>query len=104
MLINPECGNWSSLCVETSELNIIPIGNGKLQVEVGGRLQKTDFMIEGLKRFRNEPSNYSQKIDCKEVEIVPFEGQEFLSIDNEEFDMKRIKINCLKDKVFFFSP
>jgi len=105
-LVNPSCGEWNSLCIETTELNIKPCGDGKLKVEVGNRMNKTDFMIEGLKRYRNEKPNISQTIDCTEIEIIPENphNNEFLSIDNEEFDMKHIRIKCLKKKVYFFSP
>jgi hypothetical protein len=102
-IVNPNCGSWDTLCVETSEVNVKPCGNGKLQIQVGQRLTKTDFMIEGLKRYRKEPCNFSQTVDCKEIEIIPVEGQESLSVDNEEFDMKRIRVKCLKNKVYFFT-
>lgn len=90
--------------METSEFNVRPNGNGRLQIQLSKNLEKTDFMIEGLKRHRNEEGNYSQLIECQELEIFPIEGQEFMSIDNEEFEMKPIKVKCLKEKVYFFVP
>jgi hypothetical protein len=102
--VNPQCGNWTSFCVDTSEFNIRVCGDGILKIEVNKKLDRTDFMIEGLKRLRNEDRNYSQTIECQEAEIIPIDGQTFMSIDNEEFEMKSIKLKCLKNKVYFFVP
>lgn len=102
--VNPECGTWESFCVDTSELNVKVAGNGRLQIQVNKKLDKTDFMIEGLKRRKNASANYAQVIDCQEIEIFPIDGHKYMSIDNEEFEMKPIKVKCLKEKVYFFVP
>ncbi|CAL8113166.1 unnamed protein product [Orchesella dallaii] len=103
---NPDCGVEKSICLESSELNVVVEGGGKLKVEIGGRLQRTDFMIEGLRRLRGESPNHKITLECKEVEICPIEGAgpEFFSVDNEEFEVKRVKLKALKDRVYFFVP
>jgi len=98
------CEKWSEICLDTSEFNVRPLGNGKMRIEINRKLGKTDFMIEGLKRHRKEEPNYSHKIECQELEIIPHDGHEYLDIDSEEFEVKRIRIKCLKEKVQFFSP
>ncbi|ODM95182.1 Acylglycerol kinase, mitochondrial [Orchesella cincta] len=102
---NPDCGVQKSICIESSELNVMVAGGGKLKVEIGGRLGRTDFMIEGLRRHRGESPNYKMTLECKEIEICPVEGgPEYFSIDNEEFEVKRVKLKAIKDRVYFFVP
>lgn len=101
-IINPECGVEKSICVDSSELNIRVTSGGILKVEIGRKLERTDFMIEGLKRLRGESSSYSNVLECKEIELCPVEGPEFLSIDNEEFEVKKVKLTAIKERINFF--
>lgn len=101
---NPECGVAKSLCINSSELNVQVNGDGKLLVEIGGRLGRTDFMIEGLKRLKGESPKYNQVLECREIELSPVEAPEFLSVDNEEFEVKKIKLKVIKDRINVFVP
>jgi len=101
-MVNPECGVQKSICVDTSELNILVNGGGKLRVEIGRRLERTDFMIEGLNRLKGESPNYNMVLDCQEVEICPVQSPEFFTIDSEEFEVKRVKLKVIKDRINLF--
>lgn len=99
--VNPECGVMQSICVDSSELNI-RVEGGKLKVEIGKRVERTDFMIEGLKRSKGNSSTFNKVLECNEVELCPVQCPEFFTIDNEEFEVKKVKLKVLKGRVNMF--
>jgi len=103
---NPECGVWSSFCVDTYELNVRSKGDGMLQLEIGGNLNgTTDFIQEGLRRLKGGSPNVASVYHCSQVEIIPLDSSdEYCSIDNEEFELKLLQVKALKNQVYFFQP
>lgn len=100
---NPECGVWTSLCVDTSEFNVSAMPDGYLKLDVGAPLTFTEFVQEGLRRCNGKSANIRESFKCNEIEIKPIETPEFCSIDSEEFEMQEIKITILRNKVYFFT-
>jgi len=101
---NPDCGTWSSMCVDTLEFNVKPKGDGCLEVEVGVDNGRTEFIGEGMRRLDGQPPILSNTFECSQLEIIPLSTPEFCSIDYEEFEVKPMRISVLRDKVYFFAP
>jgi acylglycerol kinase len=104
LIVNDDCGIWTSICVETPEFNIQPQEDGTLAMEIGKKLNTTDFIRQGLKLISNSKDTIDKKISFNEAEIIPVEAPEYCSIDGEEFEVRPFYIRVLKNKLFFFSP
>lgn len=102
--VNENCGQWSSICVETPEFNIRPKEDGSLMMEIGRRLGTIDFLLQGFKMISDTKDTIDNVIEFEEAEIIPVEAPEFCSIDGEEFEVKPMHIRLLKKKVLFFTP
>ena len=101
--INPKCGVWESICVDSSELNILAKGNGKLEIQIGHNLGRQEFIKEGFRRRFDKQYEFSHTISCREVEVIPVSTPEFCSIDHDEFPVIHLKMKVLPNKVYFFS-
>jgi len=102
--LNASCGSWESFCVDSTELNILAQGNGKLEIQIGKEFSTTEFIREGLRRKYKGLYDFSSRIPCQEVELIPLDSPENYSIDNEDFPVKPIRMQVLRNKVYFFTP
>ncbi len=100
---NPECGKWESVCVESPELNILSQGDGKLEIQVGKPRTLLKFIQEGYRRRFHGKYDFSHRIECREVEVIPISSPEFCSIDYDEFPVIPLKMKVLRDKLYFFT-
>ncbi|XP_049868397.1 acylglycerol kinase, mitochondrial [Pectinophora gossypiella] len=109
---NPECLNTEELCFKTCDFkiqtpNIIRTNNSipSLQVKIGkNNYSYTEFVAEGWKRLNGENDN-AKTIPVRTVEFRPRidEDKEItISIDQEEFEAKPVKITLLPKVVKLF--
>ncbi|XP_059620370.1 acylglycerol kinase, mitochondrial [Phlebotomus argentipes] len=114
-IINESCtkeytidGNHSEVIIETSE----PMTAGSLQIKLS-ELENSSFsfIYNSWKRVQSNPSASTAQrasIDARTVEILPEKKEsakeKYYSIDNEEYDVKPIKITLLKHAINMFMP
>lgn len=116
-IVNENCNNTHELEIESTEFElntrIIEPSNievPKLTIRLSGVLDNGfGYMFDAWKRVKSQNQQLvecSQIIDAKSVEILP-ETEEttkdrFFSIDNEDFEVKPIKIVILPEAVEMF--
>lgn len=110
--VNPECNTSQELCFKTCAFSI-KTGNvepdnppASLSVELG-KIYYTylQFVKEGWNRMKNKTK--SDPIYARTIELIPKETEKevTIEIDNEEFDVKPVKITLLPKVIkLFCSP
>ncbi|CAG9785823.1 unnamed protein product [Diatraea saccharalis] len=109
-VLNPECSTSQELCIKTCEFKIETnnIRNQFYQPSLNIMLGKngysyTEFVSEGWNRLKRK-SNKLDVIPARTVELIPNEttNEVLIEIDNEEFELKPIKVTLLPRTVKFF--
>ncbi|XP_043251580.1 acylglycerol kinase, mitochondrial [Colletes gigas] len=117
-IINENCGVRHELPVSTSELHIETSNIDKsqalsssplssLKVKKGPKCENYfSFVVEGWKQENNNEQLYEQIIEAKDIELIPQEitNENTLYIDNEEYELKTVKIKLLSRAVKVFCP
>ncbi|CAI6343662.1 unnamed protein product [Macrosiphum euphorbiae] len=107
---NPECSNYSKVPIRTFNVNInldvkqTPV----LRINVGPEnISYSEFVKEGYLKFRDENSKIPNSvIEAKDVTVTPHIDDEikWLSIDNEDYEVKPMKLSLLPNAVYLFKP
>ncbi|XP_054003363.1 acylglycerol kinase, mitochondrial isoform X2 [Hylaeus anthracinus] len=115
-IINENCGNLHELSISTNELHIETSNIDKLQsfsspsslkVKKGPKdIGYFSFVLEGWKQENDNKQLYEQVIEAKDIELTPQEitRENTLYIDNEEYEMKTVRIKLLPRTVKVFCP
>ncbi|XP_053978909.1 acylglycerol kinase, mitochondrial isoform X2 [Hylaeus volcanicus] len=115
-IINENCGNLHELSISTNELHIETSNIDKLQsfsspsslkVKKGPKdVGYFSFVLEGWKQENDNKQLYEQVIEAKDIELTPQEitRENTLYIDNEEYEMKTVRIKLLPRTVKVFCP
>lgn len=107
---NPDCVTQTELCFKTCEFKIQTSNVGKsyelpaLSVALGkSKLSYTQFVTEGWQRIKGK-SESTEVIPVRTVELLPQDARDgvVIEIDNEEFDVKPIKITLMPKVVKLF--
>uniref|UniRef100_A0A1B6E9W4 Acylglycerol kinase, mitochondrial n=1 Tax=Clastoptera arizonana TaxID=38151 RepID=A0A1B6E9W4_9HEMI len=108
---NDMCGIISLKEVNSLDFNLVtsnvaPDIQG-VQLHLGpSNLSFVEFLKEGWSRVKGKKAQIIEKLDAQVVEIMPNENQEsekFLSIDNEEYEVRPIRITLLSRVVQLFT-
>ncbi|XP_014277853.1 acylglycerol kinase, mitochondrial [Halyomorpha halys] len=117
-ITNPECSTVEEISVKTSDLSVVTSNDPFLELDkekphlLLSIAPKTkyqgDLLFDGYK-FLNEGKPSVGKIEMKQLEIRPEtekpEGdEENLSIDNEDFEVRPIRVTVLPNAVNVFCP
>lgn len=106
-VINPECSVTNELCFKTSDFIIKPrVTDGLPALSIGlGKSQYSyvEFVSEGWKRVKHSDLT-PEVVKARTVEIQPLDSNPdvVLSIDQEEFEVKPVKVTLLPNMVKFF--
>ncbi|KAK0170948.1 hypothetical protein PV328_008724 [Microctonus aethiopoides] len=116
---NDKCGQYNEIPVTTTELslitrnvkNLLEKSPPSMKLFIGPEsISYTDYVAEGWKREKGERKLIQKTLDVKDIELLPNTTNEsnakqhYFSIDNEEFEMKPIKIKLLPNAVKIFCP
>lgn len=112
-IINENCSIAEEVCFKTTELNIKPkrLNDNTppyLSVALGKMgLGYFDFVSEGWKRVKNGLPDDVKDIQVRTVELLPLnvskpEKEIWINIDNEEFEVKPIKITLLPNAISIY--
>lgn len=106
-IVNPECAVANELCFKSTDFRIRPENNDGLSIlSVGlgkNKYSYTEFVSEGWRRL-NGNSETPEAVKARTVEIQPLENRSdvVIAIDQEEFDVKPVKVTVLPKMVKFF--
>ncbi|XP_026805197.1 acylglycerol kinase, mitochondrial-like [Rhopalosiphum maidis] len=109
-IINPECSNYSKVPIKTFNVNINLDVNQTpvLKINVGPEnISYSEFVKEGYLKLRNENSKIQNSIiEAKDVTVTPHIDDEnkWLSIDNEDYEVKPMKLSLLPNAIYLFKP
>uniref|UniRef100_A0A2H8TEM6 Acylglycerol kinase, mitochondrial n=1 Tax=Melanaphis sacchari TaxID=742174 RepID=A0A2H8TEM6_9HEMI len=109
-IINPECSNYSKVPIKTFNVDInLDIKEAPvLRINVGPEnISYSEFVKEGYLKFRDENSKIQNStIEAKDVIVTPHSDDEnkWLSIDNEDYEVKPMKLSLLPNAVYLFKP
>ncbi|XP_076297367.1 acylglycerol kinase-like protein Mulk [Lasioglossum baleicum] len=115
-IVNEQCGVPYELPISTNELHIessnvekseAPSSPPSLKLKIGPKdIGYFSFVLEGWKQETNNKLLYKQILEAKDIEIIPKEvsKEKTLYIDDEEYEMKSVKIKLLSRAVKVFSP
>ncbi|XP_031833350.1 acylglycerol kinase-like protein Mulk isoform X2 [Nomia melanderi] len=115
-VINEQCGLSHELPLSTCELHIessniekseSPSSTSSLKLKIGPKdVGYFSFVSEGWKQERDNKLLFKQVIEAKDIEIMPEEvnKEKKLFIDNEEYELKSVKIKLLPRAVKVFCP
>ncbi|CAG9579075.1 unnamed protein product [Danaus chrysippus] len=105
--INPECATESEMCFKTTDFIIQPqVSDGVPSLNVGlakNSYSYFEFVSEGWRRAKGD-DNRSAVVQARTIELQPQEPKPdvVIAIDQEEFEVKPVKITILPNKVKFF--
>lgn len=114
-VINENCGTIHDLCVSTTEIhietdNVNKSGDLKLppslKIRMGPKnVDYTTFIKEGWRQENEEKSLRSHAIGAKTIELIPeIETKDrTIYIDNEDYELKAIRVTLLSNAVKVFS-
>ncbi|XP_063975455.1 acylglycerol kinase, mitochondrial isoform X2 [Diachasmimorpha longicaudata] len=115
---NDKCGQYNEIPISATELSLItsnvknPVKEGppSVKLHLGPEyVSYTDFVAEGWRRIKGEKTLINKTVEAKDIELLPNtaddsnDKQQYFSIDNEEFEMKPVKIKLLSNAVKMFS-
>ncbi|XP_011300465.1 acylglycerol kinase, mitochondrial [Fopius arisanus] len=115
---NDKCGQYNEIPINATEISLItsnvknPVKEGppSVKLHLGPEyVSYTDFVSEGWRRIKGEKTLINKIVEAKDIELLPNTGddssdkQQYFSIDNEEFEMKPVKIKLLSKAVKMFS-
>mgnify|MGYP005985931231 CR=1 FL=1 len=110
-MINPDCQTTSQTDISTVDFNL-SIANmssnqeaPKLLVNIGPEsVDYFGFVRDGWRSENGESRNVKEVIVARSVEIQPKAGknEEWLSIDNENYELKPIKVTLLPKLIKVF--
>ncbi|XP_046962064.1 acylglycerol kinase, mitochondrial [Vanessa cardui] len=106
-ITNPECAVINELCFKSTDFRIQPqVNDGLSALSVGlgkNKYTYTEFVSEGWRRLNGE-SDTPEVIKARTIELRPLENKSdvVIAIDQEEFDVKPVKITLLPKMVKFF--
>lgn len=133
-IINPNCSNYSKVPIKTSNVNIcldmeqLPILKINISPE---HISYSEFVKEGFLKLRNETSVLQNStIEAKDIVLTPLNDEvwykwqcflidclitcnctylfvkenKWLSIDNEDYEVKPMKLSLLPNAVYLFKP
>lgn len=110
---NLQCDVESTVLVNTVDLNIatkITTGVPSLRVDIGpNKISYLNFIKEGWLRENSDPSVHQQRethqtLNVQKLRFMPSEKSmdNFLSIDNEEYEVKKIAVTLLHNIIAVF--
>ncbi|XP_024943863.1 acylglycerol kinase, mitochondrial isoform X2 [Cephus cinctus] len=119
-ITNEKCGEVHEMPIAASEVHVTT-SNAKgvkapavpaVKVELGPKsVSYATFVAEGWKRVHGNKTLVNHTVEAKDIELHPKkaedisrEKEEMFSIDNEEFELKPIKIRLLPRTVKIFCP
>lgn len=106
-IVNPECSMISELCFKCTDFRVQPQnkdGMSVLSVGLGkNKYNYTEFVSEGWRRL-NGNSDVPEAVKARTLEIHPLENKSdvVIAIDQEEFEVKPVKVTVLPKMVKFF--
>ncbi|XP_076654981.1 acylglycerol kinase-like protein Mulk [Halictus rubicundus] len=115
-IVNEQCGVPHELPISTNELHIessnvekseISSSPPSLKLKIGPRdIGYFNFVLEGWKQENDNKLLYKQVLEAKDIEIIPEEvsKEKTLYIDDEEYELKSVKIKLLSRAVKVFTP
>ncbi|KZC09762.1 PREDICTED: acylglycerol kinase, mitochondrial [Dufourea novaeangliae] len=115
-IVNEQCGIPHELPISTSELHIESPNVEKSQASSSPAALKLkmgpkhvgyfSFVVEGWKQENDNKLLYKQVLEAKDIEITPQEitKENTLYIDDEEYELKSVKIKLLSRAVKVFCP
>nr|XP_033327193.1 acylglycerol kinase, mitochondrial isoform X1 [Megalopta genalis] len=115
-IVNEQCGISYELPISTNELHIESSNIEKsedlsqqssLKLKIGPKDSGYFFFVlEGWKQENDNKLLYKQILEAKDIEITPKEvhKEKTLYIDDEEYELKSVKIKLLSRSVKVFSP
>lgn len=114
---NESCGIFKEVPISTTDLFISTKNvrrkndDSGVKVELGPKsVNYTDFVSEGWRRISGKKQEPEQILNAKDIEIHPEKDESFedksrmFYIDNEEFELKAVKIRLLSRSVKMFCP
>lgn len=112
-ILNENCSVFDELCFKSTEMNIVPKRSTSdstpyLSVILGKMtISYTDFISEGWRRIKKGLPEDVKDIKVRTVELLPLNASKpgnelFFNIDNEEFEVKPIKITLLPNAISVF--
>ncbi|XP_041988509.1 acylglycerol kinase, mitochondrial isoform X2 [Aricia agestis] len=106
-VLNPECSILNELCFKTSEFKINPQNiNGLpgLGIHIGkNKYTYTEFVSEGWRRLKGKNESVDT-IKARTIELLPHDPKPdtVIEIDQEDFEVKPVKITILPKIVKFY--
>ncbi|XP_045447779.1 acylglycerol kinase, mitochondrial [Melitaea cinxia] len=106
-MINPECSVVNELCFKSTDFRIkTQVTNGIPALSVGlgkNKYNYTEFVSEGWRRLRGE-SDVPEVVKARTIEFRPLESKPdvVIAIDQEEFDVKPVKVTLLPKMIKMF--
>ncbi|XP_076174287.1 acylglycerol kinase-like protein Mulk [Ptiloglossa arizonensis] len=108
-IINEKCGILQELPISTSELHIETSNTSPSSLKVKKAPKDVgyfSFVIEGWKQENDNKLLYEEVTEAKNIELIPQEinKENTLYIDNEEYEVKPVRIKLLSRAVKVFCP
>ncbi|XP_048507133.1 acylglycerol kinase, mitochondrial isoform X2 [Athalia rosae] len=116
-VINESCGTLHAIPISTTQLEIVtsniepnsPEAAPMIHLHLGpANISYLDFVKEGWRRANGNKKSVERTIDAKEIELRPHESvikeeqTKMFSIDNEDFEVKSIRVKLLPKSVTMF--
>lgn len=119
-VINDECGAKFEEAISTVNLRVttantcpdcIQDGDPHINVAVGPpSIGYFDFVSEGWRRLSGKPPKAENTFSVRELELIPVSKEknseknieQWISIDNEEYEVKPIHVTLLPNKIYVF--
>ncbi|XP_074103368.1 acylglycerol kinase-like protein Mulk [Cotesia typhae] len=114
---NDNCDTFKETSITTTELSLTTLNTDKLKpgvpavkLQIGPEhISFFDFVAEGWNRIKGLNNVIQQTLEIKDIEFLPeftedSEKEQYFSIDNEEFELKPMKISLIPNAVKIFCP
>ncbi|XP_050441791.1 acylglycerol kinase, mitochondrial isoform X2 [Adelges cooleyi] len=108
-VINTECNKYTKMSIKSLNVNInLDMEHSPaLKISIGPEeLSYVDFVKEGYLKLKGEPSQVQNSIvEAKEIILSPNSYEDkWLSIDNEDYEVKPMKLTLLPNSIYLFCP
>ncbi|XP_008558541.1 acylglycerol kinase, mitochondrial [Microplitis demolitor] len=115
---NDDCDKFKETHVATTELSLVTnnlnnsqSGPPAVKLQVGPEyINYFEFVTEGWRRIKGENKVIKNTFEAKEIEFLPDSSEDsnkkenYFSIDNEEFELRPMKIKLIPNAVKIFCP
>ncbi|KAF7990384.1 hypothetical protein HCN44_000189 [Aphidius gifuensis] len=116
-IINNKCGEYKEMPISSTELSLISSNlsdnsndtQSSVKIYLGPEhVTYMDFVKEGWRRIKGEKNLVIKTLEAKDIELFPNANlkqqgqQQYFSIDNEEYEVKPVKLRLFSNAVKIF--